>query len=196
MRPARAAHGPTQAGIQLATSQRNRFVFASALLRSQSHGDSRIFAVGAGPGAALVLCGLKWWPAPRARERGGALELCAQNLFSFSKRIPNAQDKGAAFTTKGAAFSTPKAGVEPISLSVTRRDGGCPSETSSAPPPHLMKCEVPELQLFGAFMTEEGAPPPSYWEGLALRRPQPKEKGSLRWRRRAHLTHRLQPSSY
>jgi hypothetical protein len=26
--------------------------------------------------------------------------------------------------------------------------------------------EVPELQLFGAFTTEDGAPPPSYWEGL------------------------------
>jgi hypothetical protein len=26
--------------------------------------------------------------------------------------------------------------------------------------------EVPKLQLFGAFTTEDGAPPPSYWESL------------------------------
>jgi hypothetical protein len=33
---------------------------------------------------------------------------------------------------------------------------------SSAPAPE----QVPELQLFAKLTEEEGAPPPSYWEGL------------------------------
>jgi hypothetical protein len=38
-----------------------------------------------------------------------------RHLSSFSFCIPNAQDKGAAITTKGAAFTIPKPGVEPTS---------------------------------------------------------------------------------
>jgi hypothetical protein len=40
--------------------------------------------------------------------RGGGI-----SFFTSSICIPNAQDRGAAFTTKGDVITIPKAGVEP-----------------------------------------------------------------------------------